>query len=352
MFGRILVTLTVLLTFIGISSAAEYVIRVDHNTNLRSQPSLDGGVVATTQSGSMLQVIGVEGRWLKINRGGTVAWMANWVGHSRVGDSATISNVQAPSAPQPTTPVDNCCQVDRNCQTEQDWTDGYWAFRNNECVAPVTNQAPASSVSNSSAAQQPSASPAAQPATAPANADNCCQLGWDCQSEDDWVRGFHAFRANQCSVPVDSSSSSSPVASGGGHPVHIEGSGAYVNKISQAFDLLRARVPYWYGFATSGLAKVTQHMIHSRAGVDVRSRTFHLDYHNQDALWIAGLLVHEACHVHRYNAGQNPGGVEGEKACTLQQLEAISSINPNSSHVQYLRKIIDKIDTEEGQWWR
>ena len=34
------------------------------------------------------------------------------------------------------TPVDvnNCCFVNRQCVTEQQWVDGYWAYQRNQCV--------------------------------------------------------------------------------------------------------------------------------------------------------------------------------------------------------------------------
>jgi len=30
------------------------------------------------------------------------------------------------------------------------------------------------------------------------NADNCCHLGWQCQTEKDWDDGYYAYRRNQC----------------------------------------------------------------------------------------------------------------------------------------------------------
>ena len=46
--------------------------------------------------------------------------------------------------------VDNCCFVDRQCNSDQDWVHGYWAYQNNQCAAPSPNQ--------SDSSQQPAAS--------------------------------------------------------------------------------------------------------------------------------------------------------------------------------------------------
>lgn len=32
--------------------------------------------------------------------------------------------------------VDNCCFVDRECTTDDEWVSGYYAYQNNECAAP------------------------------------------------------------------------------------------------------------------------------------------------------------------------------------------------------------------------
>ena len=44
-----------------------------------------------------------------------------------------------------TTTIDNCCFVDRQCATDQEWTDGYWAFQNGQCGESVQTQTQTSS---------------------------------------------------------------------------------------------------------------------------------------------------------------------------------------------------------------
>ncbi len=75
--------------------------------------------------------------------------------------------------------VDNCCIVDRQCQTEAEWADGYFAYQNNQCAAPAQ---PASDI--------------------PAGVDNCCQVDRQCQTEADWTNGYYAYQNGQCAAPA------------------------------------------------------------------------------------------------------------------------------------------------------
>ena len=43
----------------------------------------------------------------------------------------------------PAAGIDNCCYLNRQCQTEQEWTDGYWAYQRNECGGPAPSPADA-----------------------------------------------------------------------------------------------------------------------------------------------------------------------------------------------------------------
>ena len=165
---------------LSIASAQEYSIRANRGLNLRAEPNLNAPIADTVLSGSILQVVGEFNRWLKIDRGGRQVWLANWVNYSRI-DSSEPSGSQ-----QPTAPIDNCCYVDRQCQSDQEWVAGYWAYQNNQCPA-----------SPSSAPQTP-----AQPVGgAPATVDNCCFVDRQCQSDAQWEAGYWAYQRNQCAAP-------------------------------------------------------------------------------------------------------------------------------------------------------
>ena len=133
MKARSLAAIALAFILCAVTVAQGYSIRIAFNTNLRAGASLQARIVETAPAGSTLHVVGELGRWLRINRNGNEVWMASWVRHSRVEDNSQASSGTGTSAQ-----IDNCCFVDRQCTTDQEWTDGYWAFQNGQCAAPST----------------------------------------------------------------------------------------------------------------------------------------------------------------------------------------------------------------------
>ena len=121
MNARLFVVILLLVILSSVASAQTYHVRVTYNTNLRTSYSLDSAVIANARAGTTVLVVGSFGRWFEINRDGNGVWMANWVPYTRV------EGQEAPSD------IDNCCFVDRQCQSDTDWTNGYWAYQRNEC---------------------------------------------------------------------------------------------------------------------------------------------------------------------------------------------------------------------------
>ena len=66
------------------------------------------------------------------------------IGHFRTSQCTAPAGSQTQTSTQSTSTVssqlDNCCFVDRQCASDQEWTDGYWAFQNNQCGAPAQTQ--------------------------------------------------------------------------------------------------------------------------------------------------------------------------------------------------------------------
>ncbi|MCY4069748.1 MAG: SH3 domain-containing protein [Chloroflexi bacterium] len=195
MKAKLLAAIVSILALCSVASAQSYSIRVEFNTNLRAGHSLESQVVESAPAGSILQVIDSFNRWLKISRNGREVWMASWVSHSRIAEGGQ-------TAPQPASNIDNCCFVDRQCNSDQEWTDGYWAFQNGQCAAPVQSQ------------QQTPTQPVSG---APAQVDNCCFVDRQCNTDAEWTDGYWAYQNNQCPVtagsqPVAATSSQAPSA--------------------------------------------------------------------------------------------------------------------------------------------
>ncbi len=304
----------------GVAAAQDYAIRAESRNNLRSCAGFDCRVVETVPVGTVLQVTGEFNRWLKISRNGAEVWMANWVDYSRVEPGEQASSPPASS-------VDNCCFVDRQCNTDAEWSSGFWAYQNNQCAAPSQSQPPASS----------------QPASIdPSQIDNCCFLDWQCNTDDDWLTGFHAFQNNSCKHPE----------------VTIEGSADFIARVEAALDMLKDRAPEWYAYAVSGPDKYKESQ-----NVGTLERTFNITRGHAFAeplAWLVGVIVHDSCHINRFVAGllryeSEAEQLYEERLCLQIQIEALEAMNlrgrDNQDMMAYLRDTLENIDNLEYQWW-
>ncbi|MYD09612.1 MAG: SH3 domain-containing protein [Chloroflexi bacterium] len=280
----------------AVSSAQEYSIRANRGLNLRAAPSLTADIADRVTAGTIMRVVGASGSWLKISRGGNVVWLADWVNFSRIDDSAPTGSQQ------PSAPINNCCFVDRQCQSDPEWIAGYWAYQNGQCAAP----APA----------QP-ATPAQPAASSPATVNNCCYVDRQCQSNPEWEAGYWAYQNNQCRASA--SAPNSPIAPS--RPI-IEGSSRFVRHVSTVLDWLESAAPEWYNYVISGMDLIYEVPVpeqdayqpctalasSSSRAVSLEScwiNTFQLTGFSArlDRLNTAEVLGHEACHVHTGEAG-------------------------------------------------
>lgn len=301
--------------------AQPYHIRADANINLRTCAGIGCRIVEIVPPGTVLPVIGQLNRWLKVDRGGLDLWMADWVDYTRVESSPAES-----SSPQPQ--VDNCCYIDRQCQSEEDWIDGYHAFRNRECRLPLSSLAAGESSSQ---------------------IDNCCFIGWLCDDSEDWTSGYHAFQNSQCHLPQG---------------VIIEGSAGFVDQVIAGFNLLRDSAPVWYRYATGGLDEVRQ--TPDALDIHLDARTFDLNYGDQPPagsspeehnIWTASIFVQGACYVYQHETGfvgdpDRPWLAALE--CTQTQLEAVQAIVPDEPRhrwIRWLQRVIENIEDPTYWWW-
>ena len=102
--------------------------------NIRKAPTASSPVVAVAKAGDNFDVIqktvGEEWCWLKISLG----WLAATDRVTRTNKFVATQSTAPTTAPSD---IDNCCFVDRQCRTEQEWIDGYWAYQNRQCGAPT-----------------------------------------------------------------------------------------------------------------------------------------------------------------------------------------------------------------------
>ena len=363
MKAKLFTVIIALFALFGVASAQSYAIRVASNTNLRAAASLQARIVETAPAGMVLNVGGAVNRWLRVNHNGNDVWMADWVNYTRVEESA-------PTQPQTTSNIDNCCFVDRQCHSDQDWTDGYWAFQNGQCAPSAQTQTQISAqparidpgqtdnccflgrqcnndddwargfydFQNKQCATTPTSSTAPISGPIPEDVDNCCFVNWQCHSEQDYVSGYERFKYNLCSV--------SSIAGG----IMLDGSSEFQGQIKSALQLLLDRAPKWYHYAINGL-----HVIRERPGrnasVTARIGVMKVDAFRHALYDLAAIIVHEACHSHRHSAGLESGGYQGEKECTTKEVEVLRILAPGSYELQHEEWLLANIHKSDEQWW-
>ena len=130
-------------------------------------------------------------------------------------------------------------------------------------------------------------------------------------------------------------------------------------QIERALDLLKNRSAEWYAYTISGLDKIEEApallsgfvRVQTRTYVSSQETAFFAGGGETALIWLAGVFVHEACHVYRYEAGLVPGGLEGERNCLELQVEALEIIDPRDRFQRYLREVLANYDNVEYQWW-
>ncbi|MCY4465765.1 MAG: hypothetical protein OXE46_09540 [Chloroflexi bacterium] len=251
--------------------------------------------------------------------------------------------------------IDNCCFVDRQCGSDQQWTDGYWAFQNKQCAAPAPSQSVAS-------APAPSQSVASAPP--PAQIDNCCFVDRQCSSDQQWADGYWAFQSKQCPVPWQSVFSD-------GQPdnkrrgMRIEGSAEFIAKVNASLDFLKAQAPHWYDYTVFGLdwllelpeGTIVRYPGYVKVYLFVSGR---VSRYFQGTDTFAGVLVHEACHMYQqqlslasgYGINFYSSGLEAERECLTLEIEALEDCCPGYPDLPRKRHVLANIDKPEYQWWR
>lgn len=204
--------------------------------------------------------------------------------------------------------VDNCCGLDRQCQTDQEWTDGYWAFQHGQCAAPAQSQA----TSN-----------------APAQVDNCCFVDRQCHTDAEWTDGYWAYQQGQCPAAAQS-----PVVASQ-RPI-IEGAEAFVRRVNNALDWLGRRAPAWYAYVINGTNKIGQSTLYGasfarlaeRATYLSQSHAFRGEGRSVDYMILCSTLIHEASHHYDHAAGLVIVGWAGEIRAEEKQLEFYWDVDP------------------------
>ena len=231
-----------------------------------------------------------------------------------------------PTQPQTTSNIDNCCFVDRQCAT----TDEEWMIG---YYAYQGNECTAPVQTETTT--QPVASTTSQ-------IDNCCFVDRQCTTDQEWTGGYWAFQNNQCGVPAERSATSSSEP----NRPRVEGPPAFVRFIEDTLDLLEARSTRWYGYVIDHIDLIAP----AHAGdpddcgayaysrdrkITVQSDcpTFMTPY-TANLISMASTIVHEACHIYHEEQGITyPEGLPREEwECGKPATEAMKALDARQQY--------------------
>ena len=311
-------TIAVVLLFMlcGVASSQSTYVRVDSLTNLRADHSLDASILDTVPAGTILRVINWQDHWLRVVHGHERAWMADWVNYVMLRSGSDAD------ATMPFSQTENCCVLEWQCPDHRARTSGHWAYRYRRCHRTESYLTEDFSI------------------------HNCCFLSQGCARDQQWREGYVSFSTFECEL----------------RGVKIDASAEFKGRIYQAIAMLKDRAPVWYAYTISGLDQIREIADPARAGLyaklrrydEVASKLVVEAPGDAPIIWVAGVLVHEACHVHLNEAalftewGSQP---EEEKACTEVQLIVNDIIDPTNYYHDYLQTLIDNIHDPAYQWW-
>jgi len=264
--------------------------------------------------------------------------------------------------------IDNCCYVDRQCHSEQDWINGWQAYANNQCGATTQAGAPSSYQQASGVIQRtasgivygynsgrgilPTTRPFLDPATGLSTfrggSGNCCDIGWQCNNDQDWAEGFRHYQTHRrCgSLPG--------LISIVGDPDFID---FYVGRLEE----LRIRLPHRYDYVLNGLNRIEQVRALERFGqADPFFRSFDVSWEGPlvDG-WEkrrSAVLVHEACHIHRTDAGYSQNvcdreaWIREELFCREMELQVVIELDTEPGVIEWVRGMVEATRSGDMYW--
>ncbi len=125
-----------------------------------------------------------------------------------------------------------------------------------------------------------------------------------------------------------------------------------------ALQLIAERAPA--AFVRVHEAITTIRSVRTGSRMDVFSRTFLVGDQTAFApgfsravqvVWLAGTIVHDACHSNQHAEGRVSSGKVAEVECMETQLEALALIDDGTHFADYISGLIAAADDPESQYW-
>ena len=140
--------------------------------------------------------------------------------------------------------------------------------------------------------------------------------------------------------------------------VQIDGDADFIAHVEKALDLLKAKAPSSYADVASAVVMIRQvdafsGMCYNNGAYRVGEETAHAPGYAAPAqvVWLAGTIVHDACHRARFVAGESPSGRDAELACLKLQAAALKKIEKGTAFAAYVQSLVDGVDDPSNQYW-
>jgi hypothetical protein len=152
---------------------------------------------------------------------------------------------------------------------------------------------------------------------------------------------------------ASSTTTSSPEASA----IEIIGDDQFVAQADAALSLLAEETPEIYAEVLTEIDAIES--VPEGSGMDVFTKTFRVGdvtayapgYEAEDqVVWLAGTIVHDACHSRLYSEGEEYIGRDAELACLQDQLDALLVLSGYAFET-YIQSLIDGVDDPANAYW-
>jgi hypothetical protein len=150
----------------------------------------------------------------------------------------------------------------------------------------------------------------------------------------------------------------SPTATAAPAAIDIRGSEEFKAWTQQALDLLRAKAPLEHELVMNSIAIIES--VAAGSGIFVQEKRFRVGEQtayapghprDQQLIWYAGAMVHDANHRDLFAKNQPYSGKDAEVACLKVQKAALLKIETTSYFSNYIQGLIDTADTAANPYW-
>jgi len=140
--------------------------------------------------------------------------------------------------------------------------------------------------------------------------------------------------------------------------IELVGDDEFVDQAGEALALLGEDAPNSYAEVLIYITTIES--VEAGSGMDVFTRTFLVGdetayapgYGEDDqVLWLAGTIVHDACHSRLYTDDQPYTGRDAELACLEDQLDALVTIDRSDGFEDYVQGLIEGVDDPQNAYW-